>query len=110
MRLESASELQDQDRPEDSVVQEVLTPVYIAPKTPTLQVAANPDSASTQKPTWDSMSNPDSASMEGTTQKRRHCLTQWSRVPLSLGGDEWKGLDNTFKKVTVPEGIAVVLQ
>jgi hypothetical protein len=46
MRLESASELQDQAGPEDSVVQEVSTPVYIAPKTPTLQVAANRDSES----------------------------------------------------------------
>jgi hypothetical protein len=41
MRLESASELQEQAGPEDSVVQEVSTPVYIAPKTPTLQIAAN---------------------------------------------------------------------
>jgi hypothetical protein len=37
---ESASELQDQTRPEDSVIQEVSTAVYIAPKTPMLQVAA----------------------------------------------------------------------
>jgi hypothetical protein len=41
MCLESASELQEQAGPEDSIVQEVSTPVYIAPKTPTLQVAAN---------------------------------------------------------------------
>jgi hypothetical protein len=43
MRLESTSELQDQTGHKDSVVQEVSTLVYIAPKTPTLQVTANLD-------------------------------------------------------------------
>jgi hypothetical protein len=76
MRLESASELQDQAGPEDNVDQEALTPVYIAPKTPTLQVAANLNSEADMG----LHEQPDSASMEETTQKRRHCLTQWSRV------------------------------
>jgi hypothetical protein len=46
-RLEkSASELQDRTRPQESIVQEVLMAVYITPKMPTLQVAADLDSKS----------------------------------------------------------------